>query len=266
MFARFLEEFYYKPFSDDTECYTDAESFESIIEAQESLDRLTTQSLKVPFAIDYMSATRSSNKDAHLGVQSMQRALNNELDSWSSRAIKLSCRDSLSDTYEYYQSLMLEARWHTCKIWINLGASATEQQRCNSSSRRIFQILTGLYGISAASPVDTRDTTGHACILHLVLMKIQDLDLRLAVLDHFRERFRFSGGISNFQMLYSTAKKAIEDDHAIVLGSDWDMGDSTQGLPSGENVTQPFMKAQYVTFWVLICLAIRDRIRAAWPC
>ncbi|KAJ6110736.1 C6 zinc finger domain protein [Penicillium sp. IBT 16267x] len=223
MFARFLYEFSYQQFSDKIKRSPAAESLTTIVEAQKVLDRLTEKSLKVPIAMDYSAATIPFNLNATLRFQSAQQALNNELDSWAHDAIQLGCQHSQSDPYENHHKLMLETRWLACKIWTNLGSSAIEQQSRKNSSRRIFEILTGIFGMSAASPVDTMDIVGLERISHHILLESRDLDLRLAILDRFRERLYFSGGISGFQMLYATAKRAIEDDHGIVLGSEWSM-------------------------------------------
>ncbi|KAJ5673162.1 hypothetical protein N7507_002289 [Penicillium longicatenatum] len=202
-----------------------------------------------------------SNLHTNLRIQAIQRALNNELDSWAHSAIHLSCQKSKPDKCEHRYKLMLETKWLACKIWTNLGSSATEKQSRNNSTHRMFEILTEIFGISAISAIDAMDIIGHEHVMHLILLKSRDLNLRLTMLDRFRERLYFSGGTSELLMLYLTAKQTIEDDHGIVLGSEWDIVHSIQGLSGMENVAHSFGKAQHVTFWVLVCLAVRERIR-----
>lgn len=260
MFARFLSEFSYEQLADMITGSPSAEFLAAVVEAQKVLWRLTERSVKIPFVIDNLARTMPFNPKAILHIQSIQRELNNSLDSWAHHAIHSSRHLSQPDQFDYRLKLMLETRWLVCKIWTNLGSSIIEQQSHNDSTQRLCEILITIYGINTAIPVDAMDFIGFERILHLILLNSRDLNLRLAILDRLRERFYFGGGISDFQMLYSTAKRAIEDDHGIVLGSEWNMVGSNQNMSGMENVAHSG-KAQFCTFWVFVCLAIGERLR-----
>ena len=233
------------------------EPFESITEAKKALDSFIHRSLHVLSAMDYASSIPRSR--AKNQIRSMQRALNEDMDIWILRLQQLTKYEAVRKPNEVAYIFKLEMRWHVCKIWINFGPSGEEHTIQYTSARRIFEILSMLYGTDGTTTLPFEVDTGLPPILHLIFMNSPNLDFRLASLDLFRDKYWWEKNIPACQAIYAAGKQAIQKDFGLVLGPEWlDIETS----PRMQHLRVPmFSRFQSLCSWTVVLADISEQIQ-----
>lgn len=191
---------------------------ESMIEAQEALNVLIHRSLHILSAMDYISSISISR--AKTQIKAMQRAFNEDMDIWFKRSRQITYHPTIRQSGEFSYLSKLEARWHVCKIWINFRPYGEMHITQYTSARRVFEIISMLYGKSATTSLPFEVDTGLPPILHFILMHSSNFDFRLAALDLFRDKFWFERKTPDCQALYVARKQAMQKDFGVILGPD----------------------------------------------
>ncbi|KAJ5701447.1 C6 zinc finger domain protein [Penicillium malachiteum] len=161
---------------------------------------------------------------------------------------------------------VLEARWLTCKIWINTGLERriTDESQ-DGTFKQIVDIALQIAGPDSDTSSDVLAGAGFIPVLHFLAMKSQNIEIQLAGLLLFKEHCHLLNTMWDSKLLYLGAKRAIELDHGVVIKSDWPETEALENL-MGATKTQStpiFNRALFVYPWVEVCMNVCEKVQEA---
>ncbi|KAJ5107842.1 C6 zinc finger domain-containing protein [Penicillium angulare] len=215
--------------------------FTNITQAQESLDFLLYRSMKIAFDLGKGISTGYVRR----GV-SRRRKLRDDLKTWS-HAVSSLKQDSTHNE-ALYQAL--EARSLVCEIWTDPALYEYQEHYSKPEESNVGSI--GEFLSSTRIPT----------VLNFMLMESQNMRLQLAALALLRAKYYASEMARDCKTLYDTARKTIEDDYDIKLGSEWNEAselNNLMGIREGAPQTK-FKGAQFRCPWVFVVLDVCDRV------
>ncbi|KAJ5671842.1 hypothetical protein N7507_000969 [Penicillium longicatenatum] len=231
--------------------------FWSLFQAQEELDWLVYRSMEVVYFV---------NKHCEEAIiLPMQHEINEELDNWFQAVSGLVSQDLPVLQRAAYH--MLEARWLICKIWCHGSLNGDQGYNdCTQMFRRELELLQELMAMGA--PKSTFEI-GVPPLLHFLFTKCKDLNLRLSALALFREKCFTPDTLWDFMVIYETAQRRIENEHDLVLGSEWSRAIDLDIMPAKKKTaltrTAWVSETQYLCPWVLVVLDVSEDVRGAIP-
>lgn len=191
--------------------------FEGLNDAKEALEGLTCRSLNLVWARENLQV---DNAPGSSFVQTEQEQLISDIDVWSDALLSIQMK-SLSKSVVTARRL-LEARSLVCKIWATDGM---RQEATYNQHEAIFNRIIELGMIIYTS--DTRQfvfTMGFGPILHFVITRCRDMQMRLAAFQLFRAGCCKSPERLKSQLLCQSMDGTIEAGKA-----------GTQGISVGNN-------------------------------
>ncbi|KAJ5108872.1 hypothetical protein N7456_005547 [Penicillium angulare] len=234
--------------------------FHHIGQAREALDWLTYRSMKVAFTID-QGTSGDCPPSILSSFQTSKHSLDQELYGWLNAFTALQASTAPEQEVAYR---LLEARWLICRIWSDTGLFQSPVHNAHDGSfQRIMDLVSVVSGVESKDSAEFIMGFGFPSILHFMVMRSRNLDFRLAALDMFRGKCCCSSEVFwDSKMLYLTAKKAIEEEHGIILESDWAEESESGRLIGSKNFRQPmFSRAQFLCPWVVVVMDVCDRIQ-----
>ncbi|KAJ5719674.1 C6 zinc finger domain-containing protein [Penicillium malachiteum] len=192
--------------------------FDTLAQAQEALDWLTYRSMKVSFALDD-DIRKFYDADTTKHVLLQKQNLVRDLESWLHAA---SLRLGHVTKKQRAIHRVLEARWLTCKIWINTGLECriTDESQ-DGTFKRIVDIALQIAGQDSETSSEVLAGAGFIPVLHFLAMKSRNMKIQLAGLLLFKRHCHLLNTMWDSKLLYLGAKRAIELDHGVVIKSDW---------------------------------------------
>jgi len=193
----------------------------------------------------------------------MQHELNQELDNWYLAVSSLVSQDLPINHRSAYH--LLEGRWLICKIWCH-GSLRGDQgyDDCTEMIRRELKLLQEL--MATGAPKSTFEI-GFPPLLHFLFTKCKNLNLRLAALAFFREKCFTLDTLWDFMVIYETAQRRVENEHDLVLGSEWTQSIDLEMMPPKKKTaltrTAWVSETQHICLWVLVVLDVSEDVRGA---
>ncbi|KAJ5703256.1 C6 zinc finger domain-containing protein [Penicillium malachiteum] len=267
VFTLFYSDFLDSPLSNGTINSSPDGPFDSLTKAQESLDWLTYRSMNVSFALNQCIMTTEDNETINL-LLSKARQLDGDLDIWSQAftQAKSHC-DPKSSTHRAIIQV-LEARWLICKIWISqIPGGRSVSSPSPSPSHKYqgveFQRMTDLAFEIAQLEVEELNGAiigaGFPAVLHFVIIRSRDLELRLAALSLFKEKCCLEVYATwDAKLLYTAAKTALEEEHGVVLGPEWTLSEEWdfESLLRAKTLRRQamFQRARFLCPWAVVMI------------
>lgn len=229
--------------------------FTTLLQAQETLDWLTYQSMKVALALD-QSAADPSDQEAFLQAQLMKSSLDTDLDAWSQDAALFTSLGSAQRTSAYQ---LLQVQWLLCKIWtdVTLYEYATDT---NKTFLGISHDTFGMAGANTSSLGEFLSRTHLSPVLYFMLMECRNLRIRLAALALLRIKCR-SVKTWDSRMLYFEAKRAIENDHGAWIDLEWKESKELENLIGVKNFDFPMRSGfQFMCPWPVVLIDVCEKV------
>ncbi|KAJ5734881.1 C6 zinc finger domain-containing protein [Penicillium malachiteum] len=229
VFTLFYSDFLDSPLSNGTINPSPNGPFDDLTQAQESLDWLTYRSMNVSFALNQCIMMTEDNETINL-LLSQVRQLDRDLDVWS-QAFTLVKGDHDPRPIHGPICQVLEARWLICKMWISQSPGdrsvpSPSHDYQGLEFQRITDLAFGVARFEAKDSVGVIIGAGFPAVLHFLIIRSRSLELRLAALSLFKEKCCLEIYATwDSKLLYTAAKTALEEEHGILLGSEWVVGD-----------------------------------------
>ncbi|KAJ5095961.1 4'-phosphopantetheinyl transferase [Penicillium alfredii] len=189
-------------------CPSPAGPFRSLAQAQESMDWLTCQGLKL---------ARERNRQSLVQVQ---KQIDRSLNAWSSAMAKFKAeQDSAVVKGALYR--MLEVRWLLCKMWVNActDQNETTYDKYMDNFERIVEISQQVQSSASdgSSPPRFAFEMGFAPLLYFVVIKCRNLSLRLKALSLMKTISCPREMLWDSDVMTRIGLQIIEKEHGIKL-------------------------------------------------
>lgn len=230
------------------DCPPPSGPFESVEQAQETLGWLTYRTMKVAAGIT-KRPNDIYNPESPSSAFSQWKSLNKDFEDWSNAVARLKNKDPLSVQMDTYK--LLEARWLVCKIWTRNGSSPNGALGSEKEFKRIVEIACN---VSGGKDGPEKSPFGFPALLYFVLMQSRTLELRLVALSIFEDNCLSDNMLWDAELLYQSAKKAIEEDHNISLDAQLDRRDDSGGPVPIKRPGQILQTQQTLCSWVVVVM------------
>lgn len=236
------------------ECPPASGPFGNIDQAQEVLGWLTYRVMKMAFGLTQRPHD-PYHPDFPSSASSPWQLLKKDHEDWLIAVGHLRTKDPLLAQSDDYK--LIEARWVACKIMIQNQLPNRDLLDKEDMVRRIVEIACNVTG-GRPEPVSP---FGFPALLFFVIMQSKSLELRLVALNIFKDNCLQVAMLWDANMLYQSAKAAIEEDHSIILNPELKPAE-TCGRPVPIKTPGQILETQQaLCSWVVVVMDACSDIR-----
>jgi hypothetical protein len=215
--------------------------------------------MNVAYALD-QSAANLSDKEAFLRAHLMKSSLDTDLDAWSHDAALFTSPDSVQGASAYR---MLHIRLLVCKIWTD--PSLYRKATCTNGTFQGASNITLEAVFNTSNLGDFLSSAGLSPVLYFMLMECSNLQIRLAALAMLRKKCRSVDTSLDYKILYIETKRAIENDHGVMIDSEWREAEVLENLIGSQNLSSPMCSGfQFMCPWPVVLMDVCERVHQSF--